>query len=63
MGLILNSVIFTIFAFFGFILYNAGFFSKINVSRNKIPKMTIAGIRFKGTYLTFYVEKYYWLLI
>jgi len=50
MGLILNSIIFTVFAFFGFILYNAGFFSKINVSRNKIPKMTIAGIRFKGPY-------------
>jgi len=52
MGFALKATILTTFASIGtigYLLYNAGLFSKINVFRGKIPKMTIAGIRFKGT--------------
>jgi len=49
MGLVLNTILFTVFAFIGFILYNAGFFTKVKVFRDKVPKMTIAGFRYKGT--------------
>ncbi|ORY78323.1 hypothetical protein LY90DRAFT_501090 [Neocallimastix californiae] len=31
-------------------MHELGFFYKINVIRDKVPKMTVAGIRFKGPY-------------
>lgn len=48
MGLIINTIIFIIFALIGFLLYDAGLVKKIKVFRDKVPKMTIAGIRYKG---------------
>jgi len=55
MNLVLNTIIFTVIALIAFLLNNAGFFTKIKVFRDKVPKMTIAGFRFKGTYIIFYI--------
>jgi len=48
MGLVINSIFFVLCALVGYLLQNVGLFSKIIVKRDKIPKMTIAGVRFKG---------------
>jgi len=50
MGFVLNSIIFVLAAFIGYLLHELGFFAKIKIARDKIPKMTIAGVRFKGPY-------------
>jgi len=50
MGLVINSIFFVLCALVGYLLQNVGLFSKIIVKRDKIPKMTIAGVRFKGPY-------------
>ncbi|KAG4102294.1 hypothetical protein H8356DRAFT_930776 [Neocallimastix lanati (nom. inval.)] len=50
MNFFLNSIVFIIAAFIGYIMNELGFFYKINVIRDKVPKMTVAGIRFKGPY-------------
>eukprot|EP00833_Pecoramyces_ruminatium_P014114 jgi/Orpsp1_1/1188146/evm.model.d7180000062806.1 len=50
MGFVLNTILIVIAAFTGYLLHELGIFYKVNVIRDKVPKMTIAGIRFKGPY-------------
>ncbi|ORX45575.1 hypothetical protein BCR36DRAFT_358091 [Piromyces finnis] len=50
MALVINSIFFVLCAIVGYLLHDIGFFSKIIVKRDKTPKMTIAGVRFRGPY-------------
>jgi len=59
MNFFLNSIVFIIAAFIGYIMNELGFFYKINVIRDKVPKMTVAGIRFKGWPINNFISPFF----
>ena len=62
MNFFLNSIVFIIAAFIGYIMHELGFFYKINVIRDKVPKMTVAGIRFKGQLIDNFISPFFLLI-